>query len=236
MSNKPNNIARLIETKTSGANEFVDKVLADLDSAEGKIYLQCKGINAGAVQKQYIEACLLGSNDLEAISKIIEIPVEIIRNYGLIFYDVAGLTKLEKLDLIHNSNLEPQELSLKLWAVNQGLEFLSWRLGGKTNIVPVEGLVELFSMAVFKSKEALFSGNSSESSKEATKWTKLSMDIARLLKLWQLDESAAKKDLELAIKEVVPEFRSISELLDEAKLFEAEQLIQESLDDNRTDE
>lgn len=231
MHPKPNELSKLVEAKTKGVNAAVDQILDNVDSPEAKVYQKCKEISKSPLQKQYIEACLLGSEDEQEICTVLEYPIEVVRAYRAFFYNVVGWNRLEKLDLINSSKLEPDEQALKLWALNQGLLFVSWRLGHKVTINPLEGLNELFSIAVYKAKEALFTGNASESSKEAAKWTKQSLDLARLLKLWSLDSNAAKKDLELAIKEVVPEFRSISELMDEARQAETDELVRQLKED-----
>jgi hypothetical protein len=104
------------------------------------------------------------------------------------------------------------EAALKLWALSQGLTFIAWRMGRQVQVSPVEGLQDLFTTCIYKAKEAIFSGNVSEASKESTKWVKLSMDIARLLKIWVMDSAAAKKDIELALQEVVPDFEGLDSL------------------------
>ena len=38
------------------------------------------------------------------------------------------------------------------------------------------------------------------------------MDIARLIKIWVLDSAAAKADLEMALREVIPDFEGIDKL------------------------
>jgi hypothetical protein len=65
---------------------------------------------------------------------------------------------------------------------------------------------------VYRSKEAFFNKNNSEASKEAIKWSKMSLDVARLIKLWVMDSSAARKDLELALDRVTPDFGDVSDL------------------------
>jgi hypothetical protein len=59
----------------------------------------------------------------------------------------------------------------------------------------------------------MFNGAGTESGEQSIKWTKQSTDIARLLKVWVMDSASAKKDLEIAIREVVPEFEGLDELL-----------------------
>ena len=71
---------------------------------------------------------------------------------------------------------------------------------------------ELFTLAVFKSKEALFSGSSTDTGKAAVNWTKLSMDLPRILKAWVSDSDAAREDIELALKTINPDFGGFDSL------------------------
>ncbi len=203
----------LIRKKTLGANDLVDKIVNEPESAEGKLYLLAKKINESALKRGYVESSLLASDNLEDISNLLEIPPEVIEMYRTVFYDVQELDKLSKLELLSVS--DKNEASMKMWALSQGLSFVAWRLGRKVDVSPIEGLQDLFTTCMYKAKEAMFSGNTSESSKESTKWVKLALDIARLLKLWVLDSAAAKKDIELALKEVIPDFNGLDDLLKE---------------------
>lgn len=202
--------ALLIKNNTLGADPLVDTILSADDSAEKALYAKALELNKSALKRRYIEACLLASSDFQRISDILEIPADVIQMYAAVFYDVADLDKLSKLELLDVKDRD--EHMMKLWALSQGLDFIEWRLGKAVNISPIDGLKELFTMSVFKAKESLFSGNSSESSKEGVKWSKMSMDIARLLKVWVMDSDAAKKDIELALAEVIPEFGSYADL------------------------
>jgi hypothetical protein len=197
-----------------GQDPLVDTIIDNPEGPEAKLYLQAKDIHESKVRKKYMEACLLTSNDFGQISELLGIPQNLVEMYAKIFYDVYDLDTLSKLELLEKPR-ERDEVILKTWALHQGLGFIAWRLGkvgSKFDLAPQESLQDLFNMCLYKAKEALFNPNSSAASAEATKWTKLSTDIARLLKLWVLDSAAAKKDLELAIKEVVPEFRSLDDL------------------------
>ena len=142
-----------------------------------------------------------------------------LRYYLYIKSSTSKLKVLDKLSKIeHLESIEDdQEKMLKLWAIGQGLTFLAWRLGDKVTLSPIDGLVELYSTAAYKAKEAMYSSSSSDSSKEALRWTKMSADLARLLKLWTLDSAAAKKELEVAIRDVIPDFAGIDALLEENK-------------------
>lgn len=215
MSNKPNEVALLIGTGTLGSNELADKILQNPEGPEAVLYSKARRIHGSKTQKQYMEACLLCCNDYDKIAELLEIPVDVVRMYNDVYYNVKDLNRLEKLDVLDGEKVDVKESLLKTWALNQGIQFLAWRLGKPVDINPQLGLNELFSNCMYKSKEALFTGNAAEASKESTKWVKLSLDIARLLKLWQIESSAAaNRDLELAIKEIVPEFKSMSELVE----------------------
>ena len=207
----------LIKKKITGQDDRVDAIIANSDPALIILYNKALTLNKSQLKKGYVEASLLCSQDLEQISKIIEIPVEVLEVYSEFFFDVKDFDKLSKIEHIESIE-DDQERQLKLWALGQGLNFISWRLGNKITSSPIEGLTEMYSTALYKAKEAVYSGNNSESSREALKWTKLSADLARLLKVWVMDTSAAKADLTLAIREIVPNFGGIDELLKENDL------------------
>lgn len=202
--------ANLIQSKTVGVDPIVDAVLASADSIEFKLYKQSQELYKSPTKKNYLESSLLASKDMVQISELLELPLDLVTMYRDVFYNVTDLDKLSKLELLDVP--DQAEKGMKTWALSQGLDFVSWRLGNKVSISPVEGLKDLFSTCIFKSKEALFSGNASDSSRESTKWVKLSMDIARLIKIWVLDSAAAKADLEMALREVIPDFEGLDKL------------------------
>lgn len=201
--------ARLVKTKSSGADLLVDKILLE-GSPESSLYSQALKLNKSSLKRSYLESCLLASRDTRRISELLELPEDLIVLYKDVFYDVWGLDKLSKLELIDVS--DKNESLMKLWALNQGLDFIAWRLGGAVNINPTQGLQDLFSTCIMKSKEAMFSGNATAESAEATKWVKLSMDIARLLRNWVMDSEGARRDIELALKETNPDFEGFESL------------------------
>jgi|SRR5579859_7580029 len=207
---RPNQRELHLRNQVRGVDPLVDLLLSEVDCPERTAYLKACPLKESKLKKGYIEASLLCSNDFEAISNILELPQEVVQMYSSIFYDVTESDKLTKMELLDVR--DKNEANLKLWALSQGLEFIAWRMGKAVTISPVDGLVDLFTTCVYKSKEAMFSGNVAEASKEATKWTKLSMDIARLLKVWTTDSGAAKKELEIAIKEVIPDFNGFDSL------------------------
>lgn len=201
--------ALLVKNKTVGTDPLVDKILTE-GSAEAELYQKALAISKSRVKKQYVEACLLASQDYTKISALIEIDPVLVEHYAQVFYNTAGLDKLSKLELVEVE--DHQEMMMKLWALSQGLDFIAWRLGSEVNINPTAGLQSLFSTCIMKSKEAMFSGNDSASSIEATKWVKLSLDIARLLRNWVMDNEGAKKDIEIALREVIPDFDGFASL------------------------
>lgn len=209
---RPNQRELHIRNARQGVDPLVDLLLSEQDCPERRAYLRAIPIKESKLKKGYVEAALLCSNDFEMISNILELPIEVVDMYSKIFYDVTELDKLSKMELLDVRDRD--EANLKLWALSQGLEFISWRMGKQIQISPVDGLVDLFTTCMYKSKEAMFSGNVAEASKEATKWVKLSVDISRLLKLWTVDAGAAKNDLEIAIREVVPDFQGFDSLED----------------------
>lgn len=203
-----NYIALLIADKTVGVDSTADYYINNPDDS---IYLACIKIHKDDLRRCYIEAGLLASSNTDEVALILDMDPEVIGTYSKIYYDVSEFDRIDKMSMIELSDNE-DEKSLKLWAVSQGIDFLAWRLGKNTNISAVEGLSELFSDCIFKSKEALFNENASIASRESTKWVKLSIDIARLLKIWITDNKAASKDIKMALKRVVPDFMAISDL------------------------
>jgi hypothetical protein len=209
--------ARLLRNEKTGEDSKVDEVLANPEGPLAVLLKKAEALNKNKLKKGYIESSLICSNNFQDIADIIELPVELIDVYAAFYFDVVEADRLSKIDHIEGLN-DKNEALLKMWALSHGLEFIKWRLGYRITISPVEGLHDLFSTCIYKSKEAMFNPSSTEASKESTKWAKLSTDIGRLLKLWVLDSGAAKKDLEIAIREVVPDFDGLDSLLAEDKV------------------
>lgn len=212
----PNARALLIQSKTTGVDPLVDTILSDEGSPVKDLYSRAVFLRKSPVSCQYLEACLLASDDTEHIGELMELPTDVIHMYRDIFYDVTRLGRLEKMVLI--SEEEPENQLLKTWALTQGLSFISWRMGDIVDIPPIDGLKDLFNISYYKSKEAMFSGNADKSSQEAVKWVKMSMDLARLLKTWVMDPNAAKNEIEMALREVNPEFTGFADM-EEARMF-----------------
>lgn len=213
---KPNARQIYIRKEERGRDPLVDKILSDPESPEAKLWPRCSDIFESRIKRGYVEACLMSSEDYGKISTLLEVPIDVLELYEKICFDVRNYDRLSKLDLLDKEK-DRDVLVMKMWALNQGLDFVAWRLGKKVDISPLDGLTDMFTMCIYKSKEALFNSNSSQASVESTKWAKLSLDIARMLKVWVLDNDVARRDLELAIKEVVPEFQSLDDVLAEAE-------------------
>jgi hypothetical protein len=204
----------LVKKEITGKDQRVDAILSSSDPILVDLYHKSLLINKSQLRKSYVEASLLCEPDLTKISEILEVPLNVLEVYHEFFFDVKNLDKLGKIEHIESIK-DTNERQLKLWALGQKMSFIAWRLGDKVSLSPVDGLIEMFSTCMYKAKESVYSNNSSESSKEAIKWTKMSADIARLLKVWTMDNAAAKTDLEIAIREVVPDFIGIDSLLED---------------------
>lgn len=207
--------AKLLKTGTREVDPLVDHLLQNPLSDEVKLSIEA--INKDKIQRMYVESCLLATANLGEISEVLEIPESILMLYRDIYYDVCSMTKLQKLSII-SSNRDASEQQMKMWALSQGMEFIKWRIGKKIAISPVEGLSALFSDAFYKSKEAFFNPNSSVSSREALRWAKQSVDIAKLLKTWVADSEEAMKDIELALEKYIGDdiqFPTLDQLIEE---------------------
>ena len=169
------------------------------------------------VQRMYVESCLLATTDLTEIAELLEIPESILAIFRDLYFDVVNLTKLEKLSIIHACK-DATDQQMKMWAISQGVNFIKWRLGKQVNVSPVDGLSALFSDSFYKSKEAFFNPNVSQSSRESIRWVKQSVDIAKLLKSWVADSEEAMRDIEIALEQYIGddiEFPTIDELIEE---------------------
>lgn len=175
---------------------------------------QVLAVYSSPTRRGYVEACLFCNDDLKKSSDILEVPVEVLEKYRDTYFDPREWDRLAKIE--HIEGLGPDredEQNLKLWALNNGLDFIAWRLGKRPNISPIDGLQDLYSICMYKAKESMFTATTSDSGKEGTKWIKSATDIARLLKVWVMDSSGARKDLEIAIREVVPDFDGLGDLI-----------------------
>lgn len=210
MPSQVNARALLIKNKSFGMDLLVDAILSEEINDEKVLYSQAKQINESNLQRTYVEACLLASEDYKRIGEILDLSPGLIEFYSMIYYDVKGLNRLSKMELLEVK--DQQEMMMKLWSLHQGLSFIEWRLGGVTKINPIDGLKELFSMSLWKARESLFSSNASAASQEGLKWSKITADLARLLKAYTTDDEAARQELIMALQNVVPEFKGFGDL------------------------
>lgn len=151
--------------------------------------------------RSYIEAALLATNDLSEIATTFGIELELVEFYARCFYNVTGLSPLQKARLVELCE-DKTEKMMKMWGLSQGLKFLAWRLGLKVEISPVEGMYSIYADSFFKAKEAFFNPNAAEASKESLKWSRQAFEAAKVIKSWVSDVDAARKELELALDEV----------------------------------
>ncbi len=198
----------LVRNKTAGIDPLVDKVLSG-PCEEFTAYQRALKIYLSKVQKGYFEACLLAERDLGKIAELLESPPSVVAAYRDFFFDINGMNRIELLEVIYENTEEGEgDRAMMMWGLSQGLDFVAWRLGKQVAVNPVDGLKDLYTLCTFKCKEAFFTGNTAEASKEATKWAKLSMDLARLLKAWVMDGNAAKQEIEMALRTISPNFES----------------------------
>jgi hypothetical protein len=209
-----NEKARLVRNSKKGLDPKVDDIIDNPDGHLAKLHAKALSYWENKLRKSYIESARMATDDVKEIARVVEIPEELLAFYYEFFFDISDWDRLDKIEHIEKQgHKHKSEALLKMWTLTQGLDFLAWRLGKKVSISPVEGLVDLFSTCMFRSKEAMFNGAGTEAGDQSIKWTKQATDIGRLLKLWVMDSAAAKKDLEIAIREVVPDFGGLDELL-----------------------
>ena len=211
-----NQRAILLRKRMKDKDELVDKILENPAGPEALLFKKAQEMNDNNTKKKYIEACLIACGDYQRIADLFELPVALVEIYAKVYYDVADADKLTKIELLDKARNQ-DELVLKTWALHQGIDFIAWRLGKKTqvDINPVDGLTDLFNSCIYKSKEALFNTNASSASIESTKWTKLAVEIARILKAWVMDSTSAQKEIGLDLQGIIPEFKSLDELKQE---------------------
>lgn len=217
MSRRINARELLLRKGQRGEDVLVDDILDHPEGENARLFEKVRPLNDMDLKRRFIEACILASDNFTEISNVLDIEEEVLRFYSKIYYDIEGLDRLDKLQLANVRNQE--ESSLKLWGLTEGLPFLAWRLGKRTEVTaPLDGLKQLFDTCLYKAKEAFFNSNVTKASQESAKWVKLSMDVARLLKAWSTDGNEAQKELEIRVREVVASFPSVDKFTD---LFES---------------
>ncbi len=235
MSRRHNYREILLRKEQQGEDELVDDVLQNPTGVNGLLFAKVRPLNENDLKRHYVEACLLASSNYVEIGRILDIDPELIEFYSKIYYITDDMDRLDKLQMAQVRNQD--ESTLKLWGLTEGLNFLAWRLGKRTDVTPpLDGLKTLFDTCLFKAKEAFFNTSSSKASQESTKWVKLSMDVARLLKAWSTDGNEAQKELEIRVREVVATFPSVDQFKDlfedvKSKAAEVDVPIQDDLEE-----
>ena len=180
--------------KLSGCREIDEMMASPLSDT-------CKGVVAvrkSNTKRMYVEASLLTGADFAKISDVLEIPEDVIERYALIYFDVMDMDRLDKIAVLEMTS-DSKDKTFKMWALSQGMDFITWRVGKTVNISPVNGLNQLMSDSYFKARES-FVDPSQNAKDSALKWTKQTVDIARVLKSWVTDADEAVKDIKLALK------------------------------------
>lgn len=200
----------LLKKGTAGQDEIVDLLLNEPSGFLPAV----EEIYSDKIQRSAVEAALLSTPDVEVISAVLEVPAAVLMLFRDLCFNIEGLSKLQRMSYIGKLR-DKEEQKMKIWAITQGPSFLKWRFGGDVTISPVDGLQSIFSDAYYKSKEAFFSGNDSEASKEAAKWAKIAMDAGKQLKAWVSDADHAMQDINLALEQISGDdiqFKTIDDL------------------------
>lgn len=193
-------VAKIIARGEKGTDPLADLFLETTLSEDCE---EVRDICRNKVKRVYMESALLASEDVERICQIFGFKKEVVELYEKAFYNVFGLSKLEKAWLVDMCD-DPHEQNMKRWAFSQGIDFLAWRLGIKVELSPVDGMVSLYADCYYKAKEAFFNPNSAEASKEALKWTKQASELSRILKSWITNNNEAMRDIEMALSSLGP--------------------------------
>lgn len=189
-------IAKLIEKGQRGLDDVADLFLAE---QKEEAVQETLDLYRDARRRIYIEAALMGTEDLSRIVEIFGFPISVVRLYELAFFNMREVSRLDRL--LHVESCEDEyEKNLKRWSMTQGVEFLAWRLGLKVELVPVDVVTTLQADCYFKAKEAFFNPNSAEASKEAMKWTRLAAQLSGVVKSWVSNNKEAMQDIELALQ------------------------------------
>lgn len=208
----------LVKNNTKGVDALVDAVLTKNEDGSESLaasrYELAKVLFLSPIKKNYIDASFMATDKVADIADLLDIPIDILETYRQFFFNIEGFNKLSKLELLENYDAQGKDLLT--WAMASGLTFLAWRLGKPSDVNPVAGLKELFSLALYKAKEAAFGADTNDT----VKWAKMATDMSRLLKAWTMDSQAAKNDIEIALARVNPVFPSFGGLDPDAAIMD----------------
>lgn len=198
-SKSPGYRAWLLCRNTWGKDPLIDSILAgDIDSES---LAEVKALYDDGFTRLYVEACLLATEDFDAISETLEIDKDLLELYHDVYYTIHDYSRIHKVQ--HLSKIKDNdERNLKQWALTSGIDFIKWRIGCLTKSKsPIESMEDLHRDAFYKAKEAFFNSSSTTASKEGLLWSKQALNIARLMTAVDtgVDEDAADDiNIELA--------------------------------------
>lgn len=163
--------------------------------------------------KLYLESALLATEDFDAIAEALGIEARLVRLYHSIYYDVHSLRHIEKVS--HLASIQDrEEQQFKKWSIANGLEFIKWRIGAKTEFDSADMIQDLCADAFFRSREAFFNGNTADASREARQWSKHAAALVRQIEGQGGDEDDAALDLQLELDKISENHESIGSIED----------------------
>ena len=139
MSKRHNYREILLRKEQQGEDELVDDILSNPEGYNSSLFQKVRPLNENDLKRHYIEACLLASSNFVEIGRILDIDVELIDFYSKIYYITDDMDRLDKLQMANVRNKE--EGTLKLWGLTEGLSFLAWRLGKRTDVTDRKSVV-----------------------------------------------------------------------------------------------
>lgn len=168
----------LLCRRMRGNDRLVDAILDGY--VEAQVMSECRDIYEDRLIKNYVEACLLATEDFDDISESLEVDKHVLMIYHDVYYNVHNMSRIRKTR--HLSKIEDNdERNLKQWSMTNGMDFIKWRLGLITKQSTMDNIVQLQSDAYFRSKEAFFNSNGTVASVEGLKWSKQAVHLTRLI-------------------------------------------------------
>lgn len=153
-----------------------------------------------------LDALILGGATLSLISQTTEIPVNVLRTYCDLFFDVSVFrNKLEKYNYVNaiRDYVHPKEARLLETAITGGPEVLLWLLspGRKTmKHTPIDVLETMMTENMYKAIAGRTAPLNSDTAKRALEHSKAAIQAAaQLQKLNPTDDVDALAELKLAL-------------------------------------
>jgi hypothetical protein len=163
--------------------------------------------------KTYVEASLIATKDLDAISDLMGLPLEVIQLYHDLYYSVHDLSRIHVVAHIATIG-DPSELQMKKWALSAGLPFVTWRMGLLPDYDKTSILAQLCADAVYRSREAFFNGNTADASKEARHWSKHASALIKQLTDIEPEVDEAEEQLLLELEKITESNSNIMSIED----------------------